>query len=87
MDIELDELRNEFRFVTRWMIDADGCSEADVAEMGDAIKSVIDRNDQDMLLSWKNWLKKEAAKIRAYIQSIRDMEARIREEGRLRREI
>lgn len=77
--IDMDSLRADYRLVRRWWREADGWSDADVAEADDAIKAAVDQGDVGLIACWANWLATKANEIRGLSARVRDIEAKARE--------
>lgn len=79
---DLNTMRADYVLVRRWWKDAEGWTEAELAEADRGVRLVVDRNDTELIACWAGWLTGLAEDIRRFESSVRSAEARIRENER-----
>lgn len=76
--MDLNTMRADYVLVRRWWKDADGWTEAELAEADRGVKAVVDRDDTEMIASWAGWLAGLAEEIRRFESMVRSAEDRMR---------
>lgn len=78
MTVDLNTMRADYVLVRRWWKEAEGWSEADLAEADRDVKRVVDKGDQELITCWANWLAGMAEEIRRFTSMVRAAEDRMR---------
>lgn len=78
MKTNLDTMRADYVLVRRWWKEAEGWTEADLAEADRDVKRVVDKGDQELIACWANWLAGLAEEIRRFTSLVRAAEDRMR---------
>lgn len=76
--MNLDTMRADYTLVRRWWKDAEGWTEADLAEADRGVRLVVERKDVELIACWAGWLGKLAEDIRRFESLVRGAEARMR---------
>lgn len=79
--MNLDTMRADYTLVRRWWKDADGWTEAELAEADRGVRSVVERKDAELIACWAGWLAKQAEQIRRFESMVRAAEGRIRRQA------
>ncbi len=74
----LDTMRADYVLVRRWWKDAEGWTEADLAEADRGVKAVVDSGDAERIALWAKWLAGLAEEIRRFTSMVRAAEDRMR---------
>ncbi len=82
MKTNLDTMRADYVLVRRWWKEADGWSEADLAEADRGVRAVVERKDAELIACWAAWLAKLAEEIRRIESMVRGAEGRMRKGAR-----
>lgn len=80
------KMRGDFVRVAEVRRERKEWSEADEAEIGEAIAAAVKKGDPDMILSWAAWLADLSHAIAAWDLIVRGSVARMRAQARLERE-
>lgn len=75
---DLNVMRADYVLVRRWWKEAEGWTEADLAEADRDVKRVVDKGDQELIACWANWLAGLAEEIRCFTSMVRAAEDRMR---------
>lgn len=81
MSTALNTMRADYVLVRRWWKDADGWTEAELAEADRGIKAVVARNDTELIACWASWLAGLAEEIRRFESRVRAAEGRMRQQA------
>lgn len=79
MTVDLNTMRADYVLVRRWWKDAEGWTEADLAEADRGVRTVVERKDTVLIACWAGWLAGLAEEIRRFESTVRDAEGRMRE--------
>lgn len=79
--MDLNVMRADYVLVRRWWKDADGWSEADLAEADRGVRQVVERKDAELIACWAVWLAGLAEEIRRFESMVRDAEGRMRQQA------
>lgn len=71
-------MRTDYVLVRRWWKEAEGWTEAELAEADAGITAVVGRNDTELIDCWAVWLASEAERIRRFESMVRAAENRMR---------
>ncbi|MDO9596721.1 MAG: hypothetical protein Q7J47_03275 [Azoarcus sp.] len=82
----IGKMRADFVRVAEVRKERGDWSEADQAEIGEAIKAAVAKGDPDMILSWAAWLADLSHAIAAWDLIVRGSVARMRAQARTERE-
>lgn len=74
----LDTMRADYTLVRRWWKEADGWTEAELAEADRGVRLVVERKDAELIACWAGWLAHKAEEIRRFESTVRAAEARMR---------
>ncbi|MDT3708156.1 MAG: hypothetical protein ROZ09_15145 [Thiobacillus sp.] len=74
----LDTMRADYVLVRRWWKDAEGWTEAELAEADRGVRRVVERKDAELIACWAAWLATLAEDIRRFESTVRGAEARMR---------
>lgn len=74
----IETMRADYVLVRRWWKEAEGWSEADLAEADRGVRRVVERKDAELIACWSAWLAKLAEEIRRFESMVRGAEARMR---------
>jgi hypothetical protein len=78
MKTNLETMRADYVLVRRWWKDAEGWTEAELAEADRGVRLVVDRKDTELIACWATWLAALAEDIRRLESRVRDAESRMR---------
>lgn len=78
MTVDLNVMRADYVLVRRWWKEAEGWTEADLAEADRGVKAAVDSNDAERIALWANWLAGLAEDIRRFTSMVRAAEDRMR---------
>ncbi len=78
LDTTLDTMRADYVLVRRWWKDADGWTEAELAEADRGVRLVVERKDAELIACWAGWLATLAEDIRRFESTVRGAEASMR---------
>lgn len=78
MKADLDTMRTDYTLVRRWWYDAEGWTEAELAEADRGVRLVVERKDAELIACWAGWLATLAEDIRRFESTVRDAESRMR---------
>ena len=79
--VKMDVMRADYMLVRRWWKDADGWTEAELAEADRGVRQVVERKDAELIACWAAWLAKLAEEIRRLESIVRGAEVRMRAGG------
>ena len=60
-NLDIEQMRKDFQAVVSWRKENDGWTDSDCEDLGEQIKSAIEREDWEIANSYANWLRTEAA--------------------------
>lgn len=75
---DLSTMRADYVLVRRWWKEAEGWTEADLAEADRGVKAAVDSNDAERIALWANWLAGMAEEVRRFTSMVRSAEERMR---------
>lgn len=75
---DLNVMRADYVLVRRWWKEAEGWTEADLAEADRGVKAAVDSKDAERIALWANWLAGLAEDIRRFTSMVRAAEDRMR---------
>lgn len=75
---DLSTMRADYVLVRRWWKEAEGWTEADLAEADRGVKAAVDSNDAERIALWANWLAGLAEEVRRFTSMVRSAEERMR---------
>lgn len=75
---DLSVMRADYVLVRRWWKEAEGWTEADLAEADRGVKAAVDSNDAERIALWANWLAGMAEEVRRFTSMVRSAEERMR---------
>lgn len=75
---DLNVMRADYVLVRRWWKEAEGWTEADLAEADRGVKAAVDSKDTERIALWANWLAGLAEDIRRFTSMVRAAEDRMR---------
>lgn len=78
MKTDLDTMRADYILVRRRWKDAEGWTEAELAEADRGVREVVERKDAELIACWAGWLARLAEGIRRFESTVRDAESRMR---------
>ncbi len=78
MKAGLDTMRADYTLVRRWWKDAEGWTEAELAEADRGVRLVVERKDAELIACWAGWLATLAEDIRRFESTVCDAESRMR---------
>lgn len=78
MKANLDTMRADYVLVRRWWQNAEGWTEAELAESDRGVKAAVDSGDAERIALWANWLAGLAEEIRRFTSMVRAAEDRMR---------
>lgn len=78
MKVDLNTMRADYVLVRRWWKEADGWTEAELAEADRGVAGVVERKDAELIACWAAWLAKLAEEIRRFESMVRGAEGRMR---------
>lgn len=84
--MNLNQMRTDYVTVRRWWKDAEGWSEADLAEADRGVRQVVERKDAELIDCWAAWLAKLAEEIRRFESMVRGAETRMRGQAEAQRQ-
>lgn len=73
--MSLDTMRADYVTARRWWRDADGWSEADLADADRGVKAAVDKGDQEIIACWANWLASIAEEVRRFESTKRSVDS------------
>lgn len=76
--MNLDTMRVNYTLVRRWWMNAEGWTEAELAEADRGVHLVVERKDAELIACWAGWLATLAEDIRRFESTVRDAESRMR---------
>jgi hypothetical protein len=76
--MSLETMRADYTLVRRWWKDAEGWTEADLAEADRGVRSVVERKDAELIACWAGWLAGLAEEIRRFESTVHAAEGRMR---------
>ncbi len=79
--MSLDTMRADYVLVRRWWKDAEGWTEAELAEADRGVRSVVERKDAELITCWAAWLAGLAEEIRRLESRVRSAEGRMRQQA------
>jgi len=75
---DLSVMRADYVLVRRWWKEAEGWTDAELAEADRGAKAAVDSNDAERIALWANWLAGLAEEIRRFTSMVRAAEDRMR---------
>lgn len=75
---DLIVMRADYVLVRRWWKEAEGWTEAELAEADRGVKAAVDSNDAERIALWANWLAGLAEEVRRFTSMVRSAEERMR---------
>lgn len=75
---DLNVMRANYVLVRRWWKEAEGWTEAELAEADRGVKAAVDSNDAERIALWANWLAGLAEEVRRFTSMVRSAEERMR---------
>lgn len=76
--MSLDTMRADYVLVRRWWKEAEGWTEAELAEADRGVKAAVDSGDAERIACWSNWLAVLAEEVRRFTSMVRAAEDRMR---------
>lgn len=77
--MNLDTMRTDYTQVRRWWKDAEGWTDAELAEADRGVRLVVERKDTELIACWAGWLAGLAEDIRRFESSVHAAEGRMRQ--------
>ena len=68
---DLNVMRANYVLVRRWWKEAEGWTEAELAEADRGVKAAVDSNDAERIALWANWLAGLAEEVRRFTSMVR----------------
>lgn len=78
MNKSINTLKDDYTTVRRWWKDAEGWTEAELAEADRGVRLVVERKDAELIACWAAWLATLAEDIRRFESTVRAAESRMR---------
>lgn len=76
--MNMDTMRADYALVRRWWEEAEGWTEAELAEADRGVRTVVERKDTELIACWAAWLAQLAEEIRRFESTVRGAEGRMR---------
>lgn len=76
--VGLEAMRANYPVVAAWLRAASGWSDAEVAELGEAVRRAVSKADHEAVAYWAGWLSSWVSTIQVLTAQVRAMEARVK---------